>query len=522
MGSLYAVVVAAALCGGGETVLLDFSSETCGPCRAMEPIVSRLAARGLPIRKVSVDREPGLASRFGVTGIPCFVMLVEGREVDRVVGATSASRLEQMLARAEPSRSPSGPPIHLASNDGPVDRPIAIPAVRSDTTFSAAPGAAPAAASRDLASLLAAPGNAAWGPASEAPSPLEAALTAATVRLRIEDANGHSCGSGTIIDARQGWALILTCGHLFRESQGKGRIEVDLFGASRAEKIPAELVHYDSESKDLGLLRIRVPGPVRAVRVAPPGYRVAKGARVFSAGCNNGDPPTVRTGHVTALDRFLGPPNIEVSGLPVQGRSGGGLFSADGLLIGVCNAAVPTDNEGLYAALGAIHAELEQAEFSFAYRSEGSPAAAPTAAASPGPPAMPRQMPAPSDLVSLTDLPRPAAPLAPAERDGPPEELRLEERAALEEIARRKAAGAEVIVIIQPLDRAQGRSEIIVLEKVSPGFLQRLLPAAAPAQAIDRPSSPRPGFRVSQASGAGDGPDGPWRPRWLEPGYPGS
>ena len=43
---------------------------------------------------------------------------------------------------------------------------------------------------------------------------------ASSVRLKIEDADGNSVGSGTIIDARAGEALVLTCGHIFRESQG--------------------------------------------------------------------------------------------------------------------------------------------------------------------------------------------------------------------------------------------------------------------------------------------------------------
>jgi len=81
--------------------------------------------------------------------------------------------------------------------------------------------------------------------------------------------------------------LILTCGHLFRDSQGNGRIEVDLFGSYPAERIPGELLHFDLE-KDLALLRIRVNGPVRTARIAPPGYRIAKGARVVNVGCNNG------------------------------------------------------------------------------------------------------------------------------------------------------------------------------------------------------------------------------------------
>ena len=53
-------------------------------------------------------------------------------------------------------------------------------------------------------------------------SDFHASLLAATVRLRVEDAQGRSFGTGTIIDARSGEALVITCGHLFRESKGKG------------------------------------------------------------------------------------------------------------------------------------------------------------------------------------------------------------------------------------------------------------------------------------------------------------
>ena len=57
-------------------------------------------------------------------------------------------------------------------------------------------------------------------------------LIGSSVRLRVDDANGHSYGTGTIIDARSGEALVITCGHLFRDSQGKGPVMVELFEAT--------------------------------------------------------------------------------------------------------------------------------------------------------------------------------------------------------------------------------------------------------------------------------------------------
>ena len=80
----------------------------------------------------------------------------------------------------------------------------------------------------------------------------DAAMLAASVRLRVEDPQGHSCGSGTIIDARAGGeALVLTCGHLFRDSKGTGKIEVDVYGPAPAVRVPGRLVAYDLE-RDVG------------------------------------------------------------------------------------------------------------------------------------------------------------------------------------------------------------------------------------------------------------------------------
>ena len=56
-----------------------------------------------------------------------------------------------------------------------------------------------------------------------------------SARLTIADPKGSSYGSGTLIDSRGGEALVLTCGHIFRDSQGKGQISVDLFGSQAAE-----------------------------------------------------------------------------------------------------------------------------------------------------------------------------------------------------------------------------------------------------------------------------------------------
>ncbi len=501
---------------GGDTALVDFYSDTCPPCRQMASTVEQLAARGYPIRKVNVARESALAARFGVTHVPCFVMTVDGREVDRVVGLASGARLEQMLALGRPRRATTQPPIQLVAAEGRQPPVVPIPAVRSaqpfwDITPSKMGGMVPLEGPPLDSGGGFQPGrpNGSRVPQQPARHPY-GQLLAATVRLRVEDPRGHSCGSGTIIDTRRGEALILTCGHLFRDSQGKGGIEVDLFGPTPAERVPARLVHHDLD-RDLGLLSIRTPGPVIAARVAPPGYRIHKGAKAINVGCNNGEPPSVRVSQVISLDRFLGPANVEVSGLPVQGRSGGGLFTADGLVIGVCNAAIPTDNEGLYAAVESIHAELDAVQLAYVYREGGNGTPAENALATGTLPAMPRQMPPPSDLVSLTETPRqPAVASTGVSENARNRGMTAQEQATWEEVQRRKNEGAEVIFIIRPRDNPQAQSEIIVLDRASPALLERLSSGRAVAAETANRSWPEAGDSESD-----------WRPRWLQPGYPG-
>jgi thioredoxin 2 len=71
-------------------VLLDLWAPWCGPCRVVAPGVegaARTLAGRLKVVKVNVDEAPGVAERFGVHGTPTLVILRQGREVARQVGA---------------------------------------------------------------------------------------------------------------------------------------------------------------------------------------------------------------------------------------------------------------------------------------------------------------------------------------------------------------------------------------------------------------------------------------------------
>ncbi|MBA0872514.1 hypothetical protein Goshw_015351 [Gossypium schwendimanii] len=60
-----------------QLMVIDFSASWCGPCKFMEPVLNGMAA------KFTED----VAQEFGVQGMPTFVLLKKGKEVDRVVGA---------------------------------------------------------------------------------------------------------------------------------------------------------------------------------------------------------------------------------------------------------------------------------------------------------------------------------------------------------------------------------------------------------------------------------------------------
>ena len=70
MVSLHAFLLAAALTGSNDTVLLHFTADWCGPCRLMQPTVQRLHDAGYPLREVNVDREADLTRQFRVGRSP--------------------------------------------------------------------------------------------------------------------------------------------------------------------------------------------------------------------------------------------------------------------------------------------------------------------------------------------------------------------------------------------------------------------------------------------------------------------
>lgn len=193
-------------------------------------------------------------------------------------------------------------------------------------------------------------------------------LIAASVRLKVADDSGAGTATGTIIAKNGREALVVTCGHVFRESKGQGRILVDVFTPEGPRGLSGELLGYD-EKADVAILAVEIPGEFEPAPLAPAGRAPQAGEATVSVGCDHGADPSARVSRINGTNKFAGPPNVQVAGQPVQGRSGGGLFSVEGYLIGVCNAADPQDDEGLYSAAENVRALLARHDVHLHYRS---------------------------------------------------------------------------------------------------------------------------------------------------------
>jgi thiol-disulfide isomerase/thioredoxin len=361
-----------------EPVLLDFHAEWCSPCQKMRRAVEQLSRQGVPIKSIDIDQSPELAARYRVQSVPTFIVVDgSGRVLDRTLGLQSAANLTRFYrAAALKAQPPANSNAHVGSRERGGDE-------RGDDADSDEPPprvvrAQNAAESSDLADER-------DEPAFTNPNPWET-----VVRIKVMNAHSIGFGSGTIIHSTPKESLIITCAHIFklegrrqvRASEFPRRIMVDLFdgklrGTSPAqvhflETVEGKAVDYDLV-RDVGLIRIRPGRRLPACRVVPAHWEPLARMQMLTVGCSEGHDPTAWHTSIVRprMQGFLSGNSayeaIECMVAPKQGRSGGGLFTEDGYVAGVCNFAEPQGDHGLYATPRSMYSILDRNDLAALY-----------------------------------------------------------------------------------------------------------------------------------------------------------
>lgn len=380
-----------------DVVILEFTSPRDPVCMEFKPVSKMFLSQGYPLETIDVSQPENaeIVRNFRIGSYPSYVIMIGKTEFGRVEGRDLeqspqtkiyqlfikaqkelALHIEQMTANQRPGDRIGnnggargfgdmrddfdGGGYNPARTDGVSDRNSNAP------PFSPAPSTAPAATNQRIA---ADPSLMQHGQAQHQGVLLERGTVPwleSSVRLRVIDPGGFSNGTGTIIDVRDGVALIVTCGHIFRKSKELDKVEIYLNGPNGPTKIEGECWYYNCATADIGFVVAKnVPKYIRGIQMAPENYDILRGQNVISVGCNGGADPSVAKHTVISTDRLRGPnPNsnfnyIQVTGASVQGRSGGGLFSENGYLIGVCWGGDPIQNDGHFTPLHVVRSEMK-------------------------------------------------------------------------------------------------------------------------------------------------------------------
>ena len=80
--------------------LLDFYADWCGPCKIMAPVFEEIEGKykgQIEFEKVDVEANEQLAGQYDIRSIPTFVLIKDGKELDRRMGAMPKEMLTGWL-----------------------------------------------------------------------------------------------------------------------------------------------------------------------------------------------------------------------------------------------------------------------------------------------------------------------------------------------------------------------------------------------------------------------------------------
>jgi thioredoxin-like negative regulator of GroEL len=78
-------------------IVFYFTADWCQPCKKVKPIVEDMKKEGFQFQLVDADYEQLLVKKFKVSSVPTFILIEDGKEINRISGAKTREELERFI-----------------------------------------------------------------------------------------------------------------------------------------------------------------------------------------------------------------------------------------------------------------------------------------------------------------------------------------------------------------------------------------------------------------------------------------